>query len=83
MLTVKVLGTGCPNCQKLEAAARQALEQTGIQAELVKVTDMVEIMQYDILSTPGLVLNEKVVSSGRIPSPQEIAGWVADAASAN
>lgn len=83
MLTVKVLGTGCPNCKKLEAAAREALEQSGIQAELIKVTDMVDIMAYDILSTPGLVLNEKVVSSGRIPSPQEIAGWLTEAASAN
>jgi small redox-active disulfide protein 2 len=79
MLTIKVLGTGCPNCKKLEAVARQAIDMTGVQAEIVKVTDYADIMAYDILSTPGLVVNERVVSSGRIPSPAEVSTWLADA----
>jgi len=79
MLTIKVLGTGCPNCKKLEAVARQAIDMTGVQAEIIKVTDYARIMEYDILSTPGLVVNEKVVSSGRLPSPAEVSAWLADA----
>ena len=80
MLTLKVLGTGCPNCKKLEAVAHEAIVAVGLEAEVVKVTDYVEIAQYDILATPGLVVNEKVVSSGRIPSAAEVSTWLADAA---
>ncbi|MCL5428437.1 MAG: thioredoxin family protein [Chloroflexi bacterium] len=79
MLTIKVLGPGCPNCKKLEAVARQAIDITGVQAEIVKVTDYAEIMEYAILSTPCLVVDEKVVSSGRFPSPAEVSSWLADA----
>lgn len=76
MLTVKILGSGCANCKKLEAAARAAAEAAGVQAEFIKVTDMNAILAYDILSTPALVINEKVVSSGRIPSQADIASWL-------
>ncbi len=76
MLTVKILGKGCANCKKLEAVARDAAAEAGVEAEFVKVTDMQQIMQYDLLSTPGLVINEKVLSSGRIPSKAEIQGWL-------
>jgi small redox-active disulfide protein 2 len=79
MLTIKVLGPGCPNCKKVEMIARQALEAIGAQAEVVKVTDYSQIIEYNILSTPGLVINEKVVSSGRIPTQAEVITWVADA----
>lgn len=79
MLTIKILGSGCPNCKKVEAIARQAVENTGIQAEFIKVTDYVQIMDYDIMATPGLVINEKVVCAGRIPTPAEVTTWVADA----
>jgi small redox-active disulfide protein 2 len=79
MLTIKVLGSGCPNCKKLEALTRQAVEQLAIEAEVIKVTDYKDIMAYNILSTPGLVINEKVVSSGRIPSPAEITTFLTNA----
>jgi small redox-active disulfide protein 2 len=79
MLNVKILGSGCPNCKKLEAIARQAVEQLGIQAQVIKVTDYTEIMAYNIMSTPGLVINEKVVSYGRIPSPAEVTTFLTSA----
>jgi small redox-active disulfide protein 2 len=79
MLTIKVLGPGCANCRKVEAIARQATETMGQQAEFIKVTDYSEIMKYPILSTPGLVINEKLVSSGRIPTPAEVTTWLANA----
>jgi small redox-active disulfide protein 2 len=81
MITIKVLGSGCPNCKKVEAIARQAASGLGIEAEFVKVTDYNQIMEYNILSTPGLVINEKVVSTGRIPTPAEVTTWLANAMS--
>ncbi|MDT3678941.1 MAG: thioredoxin family protein [Burkholderiaceae bacterium] len=77
MLTVKILGPGCANCRKLEAVAREAATSAGVQAEFVKVSDMKSIMAYDVLSTPGLVIDEKLVSSGRIPTKDEIRQWMA------
>lgn len=76
MLTVKILGSGCANCRKLEATARQAAAQAGVEAEFIKVTDMKAMLAYDLMSSPGLVINEKLVSSGRIPSVAEIAQWL-------
>jgi small redox-active disulfide protein 2 len=80
MLNIKVLGSGCPNCQKVEANTRQALTQLRPEGgfEIVKVTDPGGISEY-VLRTPGLVINEKVVSEGRIPNSSEIMTWLADA----
>jgi small redox-active disulfide protein 2 len=79
MLSVKILGPGCANCRKLEAVAREAATQAGVAVDVVKVTDMKDILAYDILHTPGLVINEKVVSSARIPTVAEVQGWLAAA----
>jgi small redox-active disulfide protein 2 len=68
MLNVKVLGSGCPNCKRLEAETRAALESAGIAYDLSKVTAYPDIMAYSVIHTPALVINEKVVASGRIPS---------------
>lgn len=76
MLTVKILGSGCANCKKLEAVAREAATASQVEAEFLKVTDMQQIMAYDLLSTPGLVVNEKLVSSGRIPTVAEVQKWL-------
>ena len=79
MLIIKVLGSGCPNCRRLEAVARQAATQLGIEARIEKITNHEEIHQYPILATPGLVINEKLVSAGRVPSTAEVTTWLADA----
>jgi small redox-active disulfide protein 2 len=76
MKTVKILGPGCANCRKLEAVAREAAAVAGVEAEFVKVSDMKAIMAYDVLSTPGLVIDEKLVSSGRIPTQAEVRQWL-------
>ena len=79
MLKIKVLGAGCPNCKKLEAETRAALDAPAIAYELSKVTDYNEIAAYGVLSTPALVINEKVVSAGRIPKRGQIVTWAMEA----
>ncbi len=79
MLTIKVLGPGCDNCKRLEAIVRQAVTQLAIEAEVIKVTEAPEIAKYHLLATPGLVINEKVVSAGRVPSEAEITTFLTTA----
>ncbi len=79
MLTVKILGPGCANCKRLEEIARKAAGDARIEAEFVKVTDVNDILAYDILCTPGLVINEKLVSSGKVPAPSQVARWMVTA----
>ena len=76
MKLIEVLGSGCENCKRLEANAREAVMMAGVEAEIVKVTDHAEIKAHGVLSTPGLVIDGKVVSAGRIPSAGTIAGWL-------
>lgn len=71
-MEIKILGTGCPKCKRLEALTREVLEEMGVESTIAKVTDVAEIMSYDIVSTPGLVVDGKVVSSGRLPAKSEI-----------
>lgn len=79
MVTIKVLGSGCANCQKLAFLTERAITNLALDAKIEKVTDYAEIMKYPILSTPGLVVNEKLVSSGRIPSEAEITTFLTNA----
>lgn len=71
-MIIKILGSGCKKCQALGENARAAAEAAGLEAEVVKVTDIAEIAGYGIMSTPGLVIDERLVASGRVLSPQEI-----------
>ena len=70
-MEVKILGTGCPNCKRLEKVTRQALDEVGVEATVTKVTDMMDILSYKIPSTPGLVIDGDVVSYGRVPTKAE------------
>ncbi len=81
MLTIRVLGSGCENCKRLAYLAERAVTHLGIEAQVEKVTDYARIMEYNVLSTPGLVINEKVVSAGRIPSEAEITTFLTNALS--
>ncbi|MEG6584869.1 thioredoxin family protein [Dendrosporobacter sp. 1207_IL3150] len=71
-MIIKVLGTGCKNCVTLKDNTEKALQETGVQAEIVKVTDLKDIMAYGVMSTPALVIDEKVVSYGKVLKPEEI-----------
>ena len=79
MLTIKILGSGCENCKRLAWLAERAVNHLAIEAQIIKVTDYPEIMKYNVMSTPGLVVNEKLVASGRIPSEAEITTFVTSA----
>lgn len=76
MVRIEVLGSGCANCKKLEANAREAVAMAGVEAEIVKVTDYGEIASRGVLTTPGLAIDGRVVSSGRVPAAGDIAEWL-------
>jgi small redox-active disulfide protein 2 len=76
MRLIEVFGPGCANCQRVEANVRQAVATTGVEAEIVHVLDYREIMARGILSTPGLAIDGRVVSTGRVPSAGDIAAWL-------
>jgi small redox-active disulfide protein 2 len=85
MLSIKVLGPGCKNCERVELHAVQAVEQwradhPDVEVTIEKVTDTEKFLDYGLLSTPGLVINEKLVSSGKIPAPSHIVAWLDEAA---
>ena len=79
MIKIKVLGPGCANCKRLEQIARKAIDKLAIDAVFVKVTDYHEIVDLGVMSTPGLIINDEVVSSGRIPSEAEVTTWITNA----
>ena len=80
MLTIKVLCPGCRNCENLDTAVREAAANLGLDATISKVTDYAEIMTYNVLATPGLVINDQLVAAGRVPRAAEIEGWLREAA---
>jgi len=71
-MEIKILGTGCPKCKTLEKITREVVAQNGFEANITKVEDIMDIMKYNIMSTPALVVNENVEIKGRIPSIEEI-----------
>lgn len=71
-MTIKVLGPGCKNCVSLADNTKEAIKELGIEAEIIKITDFADIAKYGIMSTPGLVIDEKVVSFGKVLKPNEI-----------
>ena len=75
-MLIKILGTGCAKCNRLEQLTREAVAELGIEATFEHVKEMDKIMAYPIMTTPALVIDEVVRASGRIPSKDEIAGWL-------
>jgi len=75
-MIIKILGTGCPNCKKLTKNTEKAVKKLGLNASIEKVEDIQDIMAYDVMSTPALVIDEKVVSTGRVLSPKEIIAFL-------
>ena len=78
MLQIKVLGSGCANCKRVEQVAQRVVQEMGVEAEIIKVTEYPEIMKYNIMSTPGLVISEKLLSAGRIPTDTEVKTWITE-----
>ncbi len=75
-MEIKVLGTGCAKCKALEKATREAVEQTGVSAMVTKVEDIVEIMKYNVMTTPALVVDGEIVVKGKVPSVDEISKFL-------
>ncbi|HHU76144.1 MAG TPA: thioredoxin family protein [Firmicutes bacterium] len=75
-MKIKILGTGCMKCRKLEQETANALVELGLAADIEKVTELDKILQYDVMMTPGLVINEKVKVFGRVPRGAEIKRWI-------
>jgi len=76
MKTIKVLGSGCKNCETTANLIKIAAEQAGVQVEVEKVTDISEIMAFGVMSTPGVVVNGEVVHAGGLPSPDQVRRWL-------
>ena len=75
-MKIEVLGTGCKKCTELEAVVKQAIAKSGKFVQLEKVEDIMKIMEYQVVSTPGLVINSKVVSTGKVLSVDEVLGFI-------
>jgi small redox-active disulfide protein 2 len=78
-MRIKVLGTGCAKCHQVEQTARDVIRELGVDATIEEVKDMSRILEYPILTTPGLVLNEEVVCSGRVPTKAEVTRFITNA----
>lgn len=75
-MNIKILGTGCANCQKLKKTVNEVIQELGVNADVEEVKDMKKIMQYPILATPGLVINEKLITYGKVPSKAEVTTFI-------
>lgn len=76
MLTIKVLGSGCANCKNLENLCKEVVAENSIDATIEKVTELKDIMSYGVMSTPGLVVNEKVIHTGKLPTKSTLTHWL-------
>lgn len=79
MLNIKVVGSGCPNCQRLEQLCQEVISENEVSATIEKVTDFNKFADLGILMTPGLLLNDKVLSSGKIPTKETLQNWISEA----
>ena len=79
MLKIKVVGSGCPNCQKLASLCQEVISENNIDAQIEKVTEFQKFAELGILMTPGLLINNKVMSSGKIPSKSTLENWIKNA----
>jgi len=77
-LEIKILGTGCPKCRKLEENAREAVKELGVDADITKVTDINRFADYDVMMTPALVIDDKVKVSGRVATKDQIKEWLGE-----
>ncbi len=75
-MKIEILGTGCPKCRKVSELVGQALKESGVEAEIIKVTDIKEIMNHGVMMTPALVIDGEVKSAGKIPGIEEIKNWL-------
>lgn len=75
-MEIKVLGTGCSKCKALEKVTREAVEKTGVNATITKVEDIVEIMKFNVMTTPALVIDGEIVVKGKVPSVAEISKFL-------
>ncbi|MFH1283467.1 MAG: thioredoxin family protein [bacterium] len=75
-MKIQILGTGCPKCKKLAEIVQEAVNEAGIESEIVKVTNINEIMNFGVMVTPALAIDGNVKSAGKIPTKEKIAGWI-------
>ena len=80
MLQIKIVGTGCPNCEKLAKMCQEVIAEEGIEAKIEKVTDVNQFAELGVLLTPGLIVNDKLLSSGKIPTKSTLTHWLLTAA---
>jgi len=78
MKTIKILGTGCPSCVSTEKIVNEVVNELNIEAQIIKVTEIMDIMMYDVMSTPAIVVDEKVVFKGRVPNKDEVKALLVD-----
>ena len=79
-MQIKVLGTGCRKCQKLYDVTKEVLEREGIEAELVKIEQLDEIMKHGVMMTPGLIIDGELKSAGKVPREKKLVAWIREAA---
>jgi small redox-active disulfide protein 2 len=83
MLAIKILGSGCANCKNLERLCREVVEDNKLEAQIEKITDFKEIASYGIMSTPGLIVNGEILSSGKLPTKSSLQHWLMNSIKSN